>query len=118
MGGGWSRMHTPNQPSNMALAVKLTIPWNEANRPRNIAVRLFTEDNAPVPDEKGNNIELTGKLEVGRPPGLRPGSNLDVALALQFRNLDLDPGGYFWELRLDENALVETVPFDVVAPPG
>ena len=102
----------------MALAIKLTIPWVEANRPRNLAVRLFTEDRAPVPDDQGQNIEIVGRVEVGRPAGLRPGSNLDATLALQFRNLSLDPGGYFWELRVDEDALVETVPFDVVAPLG
>lgn len=118
MGGGWSRLFTPNQPSNMSLAIKLTIPWNEANRPRSIAMRLLTEDNNPVPDEQGQNIELAGNLDVGRPAGLRPGSNLDAVLALQFRNLSLDPGGYFWEFRVDEDALVETVPFDVAAPPG
>lgn len=117
MGGGWSRLFTPNQPSNMALAVKLTIPWNEANRLREIAVRLFNEDNEPVPNEQGETIELLGSMDVGRPPGLRPGSNLDATFALQFRNINLDPGGYFWELRVGEKALVETVPFDVVAPP-
>src|SRR5215216_5860474 len=56
MGGGWSRLFTPNQPSNMALAIKLTIPWNEANRLREIAVRLLTEDNNPVPNEHGQDI--------------------------------------------------------------
>lgn len=115
MGGGWSRNFTPGQPSNMALAIKLTIPWNEANRPYDINVRLVDDNHDPVRNEEGKDIEIVGKVEVGRPPGIRPGSNLDSALALTFAGLILLPGTYVWELLIDSKVL-ESTPFDVIDP--
>lgn len=113
MGGGWSRNYTPNVPSNMSLAVKLTVPWNEANRPYELNVRLVDENHDPVRDPAGNEVAIMGKVEVGRPPGLRPGSNLDAAMALRFDGLILSPGTYVWELLVNRNVL-ESTPFDVI----
>jgi hypothetical protein len=115
MGGGWSHLRTPNQPSNMALAIKVSVPWNQANEPHDLTIRLVTADGKPVPDEQGENVELTGKMEVGRPPGLRPGSKLDVALAARFNGLSLDLGTYRWDLLVDGTPLADTT-FDVVQP--
>lgn len=113
MGGGWSRNHTPKQPTNMALAIKLIVPWNEANRPYDLTVRLMDENHEVVPNPEGNNIGVQGKIEVGRPPGLKPGSNLDLALAVRFDGLVLEPGTYVWEL-LVANKVLETTIFDVI----
>lgn len=115
MGGGWSRNYTPNQPSNMSLAIKLTIPWNEANQPYDLNVRLVDENHDAVSTPEGNDIAVVGKVEVGRPPGLRPGSNLDMALAVRFDGLILKPGTYVWELLVGQKVLESTV-FDVVDP--
>ncbi len=115
MGGGWSRLFTPNQPTNMALAIKLLVPWIEANRPHNIGVRLRTQDEEPVQNEQGQDIQLIGQMEVGRPPGIRPGSRIDAPLALRFQGISLDPGVYKWEFLVDDNVLDSTV-FDVVPP--
>jgi hypothetical protein len=115
MGGGWSRNFTPGQPSNMALAIKLTIPWNEANRPYDINVRLVDDNHEQVTNDEGNDIGILGKVEVGRPPGLRPGSDLGSALALTFTGLVLEPGAYVWELLIDTKVW-ESTTFDVVDP--
>ena len=56
-----------------------------------------------------------GKVEVGRPPGMRPGSDLGSALAVTFAGLRLDPGVYVWELLID-NKVLESTTFDVVDP--
>lgn len=120
MGGGWSRNYTPNQPSNMSLAIKIAVPWNEANQPYSLTVRLVDENHEPVQNPNdGENIGLEGKVEVGRPPGLKPGSNLDLALAVRFDGLILGPGTYVWELLIGNNVLESTI-FDVIdlnAPP-
>lgn len=113
MGGGWSRNYTPNQPSNMSLAIKLSVPWNEANRPYDLNVRLVDENHEAVPNPEGEAIGLMGKVEVGRPPGIKPGSNLDLALALRFDGLILSPGTYVWEFLIGNNVLESTV-FDVI----
>lgn len=115
MGGGWSRLFMPNQPVNMALAIKMHVPWNETNRAHNIGVRLVTQDEEPVPNEQGENIQLIGQMEVGRPPGIRPGSRIDAPLALRFQGLSLDLGVYKWEFLVDDKVLQSTV-FDVVNP--
>lgn len=115
MGGGWSRNFTPNRPTNMALAIKLIIPWDQANRPYDITVRLVDENHDVVPNQEGEGIAIVGKIEVGRPPGLKPGSNLDSALALRFDGLVLSPGTYVWELVVGREVL-ESAVFDVVEP--
>jgi hypothetical protein len=115
MGGGWSKIFTPNVPSNMALAIKLSIPWNEANSPHDVTVRIVNEDHEPLRNEEGQDIGLAGKVEVGRPPGLRPGSYLDAPMALTFNGLTLSPGTYVWELLVDGEVL-ESTAFDVVDP--
>lgn len=115
MGGGWARLFTPNQPTNMALAIKMLVPWNETNRTHNIGVRLVTQDQYPVQNEQEQDIQLIGEMEVGRPPGMRPGSRIDVPLALRFQGISLDPGVYKWEFLVNGEVLESTV-FDVVAP--
>lgn len=119
MGGGWSRNYTPNQPSNMSLAVKLAVPWNEANQPYDIVLRLVDDNHEKVSNPDGKDIGLEGKIEVGRPPGLKPDSNLDFAMAWRFDGLILKPGTYVWELLIGNNVVESTV-FDVIdlnAPP-
>ena len=115
MGGGWSVLQTPNVPSNVYIAIKLAVPWSQANEQHDIAIRLLTEDGELVhsegPEGK-NDVQLVGKVEVGRPPGLRPGTSLDLPLVAGFQGLVLLPGGYLWSLEIDETPLA-TTPFRV-----
>ena len=99
LGGGWSRMPS-NTPTTMALAVKLSIPWDQANRPIHVRASLLTEDGRPVDIGMGP-IELAGDLEVGRPPGLVQGTPLDAPFVLNFGAVVLMPGGFVWELEVD-----------------
>jgi hypothetical protein len=116
MGGGWSQLRTPNSPSNMALAIKLSIPWMEANRTHTIAVRLLTDEFEQVKSgDDEQDVALTAKMEVGRPPGVRPGSYLDGPFAAMFQGLVLPPRAYLWELTVNGRVL-KRVPFDVIQP--
>jgi hypothetical protein len=115
MGAGWTLLRTPYQPSNMALAIKLSVPWHQANEPHNLIIRLVTEDGKPVTNEQDEEVVLGGKVEVGRPPGIRPGSSLDLPLAAKVSGLVLEPGTYRWELEVDETPMGR-VAFDVVEP--
>jgi len=112
MGGGWSRISL-NQPISMALAIKLSVPWNETNRPHDVVVRLVNADHDTMKNEAGQDIGIVGKVELGRPPGVRPGSDLDAPLALRFQGLPLEAGTYVWELLVDGNIL-ESTPFEVI----
>ena len=113
IGGGWSQILVAGVPTNMALAVKLGIPWHETNRPIAVRAQLINDDGQPVLDAGGKAISADGRLEVGRPPGTRPGTTLDAPIALNFTGIVLQPGGYVWELTIDDHPRART-PFRVL----
>jgi hypothetical protein len=121
LGGGWS-LKGPD-PAPMALALKIAVPWNEANRRHPIRLLLLGEDGHP-PELLGEAgevtsapVEFTGQLEVGRPVGLPEGTDIDAALAIGVGPLPLAPGhGYVWRLEIDgESQETWQLPFRVLA---
>jgi hypothetical protein len=105
LGGGWSI--TGPGPAQMAIAIKLDVPWDQANRKHTMRLELLTEDGEPVTlrtgDAEDARIELSGDFEVGRPAGLRPGTDIDFSLALNLGPLPLEPGRRFvWRLFIDD----------------
>jgi hypothetical protein len=107
LGGGWS---VSRGPGPMAIAIKVEVPWDQANRPHSWVLELLSEDNEPVsfPTPEGSQtLRIEGNLEVGRPPALKPGTPLDVPLALTIGPLPLRPGRYLWRLTIDEETKEE-----------
>ena len=120
LGGGWSILTKVQPRANMSLAVKLAVPWSRANEPIQIEAALVTDQGHEVTQtgEQGElPVRAEGNLEVGRPPGLRHGTPLDATFVLNFEGLDLDPGGYVWELRAGGEPAAR-VPFQVITQPG
>ncbi len=115
LGAGWSQVQAPDTPTNMSLAVKLSIPWDQANRPIPIKASLYDEDRHEVIKlgEEEIPVETEGAVETGRPPGLRPGTSLDVPIVLDFSGIALPSGGYEWVLEVDGDVKA-TAPFRVV----
>jgi hypothetical protein len=102
LGGGWSITNASNL--TMSIAIKLEVPWIEANTRHNLKLILVTEDETPVKMEDGRNCEVQGDFEVGRPAGLRSGTPLDVTLAVNIARLNLSPdSGYVWRCFIDGN---------------
>ena len=101
MGGGWTIC--PPGPRFMAVAVRVNVPWAQTNAKHQIALMLQ--------DAEGNQLELgepplpvsrTGEFEVGRPPGIPQGTEMDFTAVFVFINLPLDPdAGYHWQLEID-----------------
>ena len=114
LGGGWSHIYTPDSPVNMALAILIAVPWDRANQRHTVRASLKDEDGNLVEAEDGS-VELEGQLEVGRPPGLKPGTDLNFPLSLTYNGLSLRAGGYRWELEIDGEPKAR-VPFRVEAP--
>lgn len=112
MGGGWSLLHAQG-PSQMALAIKLGVPWDQTNRPLALRAALVDEDGQPVAQPDGAPVEFNASVEVGRPVGLPPGTILDAPLAVRFAGLTLAPGGYRWDVTVADQ-VVATVPFRVM----
>lgn len=102
-GGGWSI--TGPQPSPSAVAILIAVPWDRANSKVSFSLRLMQQDGQPVmqPGPVGPvAVEIAGDFEVGRPPGIQPGTPLDVPLAVNIPALALPPDQRFsWELAID-----------------
>ena len=104
LGGGWSI--TGPTPTPMAIALKLEVPWDRTNEHHTLLLELVDEDGTPVlvADEHGEQVPLqvSGEFEAGRPPGIKPGTPIDSALAVNFGPLQLEGGRrYQWRLSID-----------------
>jgi hypothetical protein len=116
LGGGWSIYR--GSPVTMALAVKISVPWDGANVPHDFSARLVTEDgmDPALPGPEGSSvdtrIEFQGRFEAGRPPGLAPGSDLDAPWVVNIAGLPLPPGRYEWQMQID-GEIADRVAFTV-----
>ena len=105
LGGGWSVMGPEVGP--MALAIKIDVPWTAANQKHRFSLELLSEDGQQpeVQTAEGiarSRVSFEGEFEVGRPPGLPPGTDIDTAFAVQLGPLPLVKGrGYVWRLSID-----------------
>jgi hypothetical protein len=109
LGGGWSSTASPAPP--MAVAVKVEVPWDRSNHKHHWRLALVDADGRPVRLRDDRTVEVSGELEVGRPPGLPEGTPLDAPLVVSFGPLSLLPGRYEWRLEIEE--WVETCAFQV-----
>ncbi|MEA2362591.1 MAG: hypothetical protein QOD71_1736 [Thermoleophilaceae bacterium] len=109
LGGGWKSV-LPDTPFNMALAILIEVPWDQTNRKIKLTSVLMTDDGDPVEAPSGGVIEAAGDLEVGRPPGIKPGTGINVPIALSFNGVSLPAGGYRWEVHIDET-MIASAPF-------
>ena len=105
LGGGWSVVGPQATP--MAIAIKVEVPWTEANAQHRLKLSLVDEDERPVMKitEEGPQqpYQVTGSFEVGRPPGLPPGTPLDIPFAINMGPLSLPPGRYTWRCFIDDH---------------
>lgn len=99
LGGGLSVIGPKPQP--LALAIHVTVPWDRANIAHKWKLDLIDEDGRPatIGDKP---VSVVGQFEAGRPAGLRAGTPLGVALAINLSALRLRPGvGYSFVLTID-----------------
>ncbi len=102
LGGGWNI--TGPEPSPSAIAIYIEVSWDLANMRHHWRLELMDSDGQPVmvPTPMGEQaLVLEGEVEVGRPPGVTPGTGLGVPLAINLGPLPLPPGGrYEWRLTI------------------
>jgi hypothetical protein len=104
MGGGWTDLHG-DSPVTCAVAIRLDVPWDQANQQHSLSVELHGEDGEPQSDPEGTPIQLVGKFVTGRPPGAVPGAPLANPLAFRFESMTLESGGYYVALMVDGTEL-------------
>ena len=115
LGGGWSLIFVPDQPVPTTVAAKLSVPWDRTNQPMKLVCRLVDEDGEPV-DLGSGEVRADGEFEAGRPAGIKPGTPIDVPLAIPFGFLPFPTGGYVFELEVDDE-IIARAPFRVLAGP-
>ncbi len=68
-------------------------------------VELLDADGAEVvletSEDDQQQMAFGGEFEVGRPPGLKPGTPLDFPVAMNSTPLPLEAGRYEWRLTID-----------------
>lgn len=116
IGGGWNVLLQPNVPTSIALAIILHFDWNETNRKHQIEIELQTAD-GEVFEVEENPVRVVTSAEVGRPPGIKPGSEINAPLAPSFNGLALPSGSFVWILRVGE-AVLARAPFIVLEGKG
>lgn len=75
------------QPHHFGIAVSIVVPWHETNQVHALRLRIEDEDG-------GSLWAVDGNLEVGRPTGKPPGSDVRAVLALGVNVNFARPGGY------------------------
>ncbi|WP_424446185.1 DUF6941 family protein [Microbacterium sp. CH-015] len=99
MGGGFSRLFQVRPTFDFSVAAKLLVPWVQTNERHTLILELRDSDgNVVRVGEEGREVRVEGQIEVGRPPGLPQGTEIDLPLVWRMEDLPLLAGRYRWEL--------------------
>jgi len=80
-GAGWTDLVRPVQPggqvpvNHIGVGVAILVSWNETNQPHRVTFRIENADGQVL-------VNMQGDLEMGRPAGLAPGSDLRGVMAI------------------------------------
>lgn len=114
MGGGWSNLNAPGRPVNVSLAIVVSVPWDRTNHRHRLTIELIDGEGQPV-DMQGAPVAVESRFEVGRPPGVKPGTSLNAPITWAFNGLVLEEGLYEFKVSVGED-LVVSRPFTVQEP--
>lgn len=112
LGGGWERITVAGPvptAHSMAIAMAISVPWNETNQLHNIEVELADQDGAQL-------LKVEGQVEVGRPPGIPLGQAQRVQMAISV-GLRIEKLGRHVVVARIEGQEAKRLAFDIVAPP-
>lgn len=110
LGGGWENLVVNSSfpvQQICAIAASFRILWNETNQRHNVEIEVMDQDGQSI-------VQLNGQVEVGRPPGIPPGSaqrsQLGFSAVLTFDS----PGSFVIIARIEGHEMKRT-DFRVVA---
>jgi hypothetical protein len=103
LGAGWSAISVHGFPASVhsvSVAMRIRVPWSMGNERFLVQIDVEDEDGFSV---LGENT-VSHPFELGRPPGLPPGSDLGMVWAYAFNHLELPkPGNYSFVIRIDDH---------------
>ena len=102
------------RPQQISVAVRIAVPWDQANVKHDWRLDLMDEDGHPVLI-RDKPVTIAGQFEAGRPAGVAPGTTLWVPLGINFGAVPLPRGRrYTWQLFInDHTAATWNAPFTV-----
>lgn len=103
LGGGFDTISARTVPvvhRSLTLAMVAEVDPDERHRDLEIAISLIDEDGTPM------DVEAKGKLRVGAPPNLPPGSASIVPIVSPFYNIRFpEDKGYAFVVRFEDDEL-------------
>jgi hypothetical protein len=104
IGIGWQHTTSPTT-APAAVAVILHVPWDETNRKIKWTLDLLSADGKPVVLQTGPEtyapIHMENEIEVGRPPGIKQGSSINVPFSVTVGPMPLPADSAFeWALKI------------------
>jgi hypothetical protein len=105
LGAGWTHTSSP-MTAPLAVAFILHVPWSETNRKIRWTLDLIDADGNPVllqtGPERFTGVHVENEIEVGRPPGTKPGAAINAPFAVNMMPMPLPPDRTFvWVLKVD-----------------
>ena len=113
-GGGWNIIWTQVTPARhprIGVAAVIRVPWTATNTSHRFELRLEDQDGTLLPigtappgaqTEDGKIRKVGGEFTVGRPPGLQPGDEQLVPLAINIDGLEFERAdAYMFVLSID-----------------
>ena len=106
LGIGWTQTGSP-MAAPSAVAFILHVPWDETNRRITWTLDLLDADGNAVVLQTGpdsfSSMHIENEIEVGRPPGTKPGADINVPFAINIAPMPLAPDRTFvWVLKVGE----------------
>jgi Family of unknown function (DUF6941) len=88
---GWTQIGPG--PISFFVAGLVFCDWDELNQRHELKAELLDADRQPVPNPAdGEAIHATAEWEMGRPPGIKPGTTLVMPFAIPFGVFELEAG--------------------------
>jgi uncharacterized protein DUF6941 len=78
LGGAWNILNVGSFPTNqlIGIGVAIDIGWNETNQKHRLEIHVEDADGSPLP------LRIEAEFEAGRPPGISPGSDIRIVMAV------------------------------------
>lgn len=106
LGGGWIEHRRrvpkggPTPISHFGIGVSVLVDWNDTNRRHHLTIRIENADGQEI-------AKIEGDVEVGRPPGIQPGSSQRTVLAFNVDTRWPSAGTYRVVARLGDQSETE-----------